>query len=69
MYHQHLAYKRHNVWCACLVQVPASLPAPGAHEPTAKSGTHAYKQDPRNEDILIGIRDGVTGRFDLVRGL
>eukprot|EP00887_Chlorella_sp_A99_P000443 scaffold17.g443.t1 len=29
-------------------------------------GTHAYAADPRNADILVGMRDGVTGRFDLV---
>ncbi|GIL57359.1 hypothetical protein Vafri_12609 [Volvox africanus] len=29
-------------------------------------GTHVYVQDPRNEDVLIGIRDGVSGRFELV---
>ncbi|KAG2433280.1 hypothetical protein HXX76_008347 [Chlamydomonas incerta] len=31
-----------------------------------KTGTHVYVQDPRNEDVLIGIRDGVTERFELV---
>ncbi|GAB4823619.1 hypothetical protein N2152v2_010665 [Parachlorella kessleri] len=29
-------------------------------------GTHSYAPDPRNEDILIGMRDGVTGTFSLV---
>lgn len=32
-----------------------------------KTGTHSYKDDPMNKDVYIGIRDGVTGRFDLVR--
>ncbi|GIL89748.1 hypothetical protein Vretimale_16602 [Volvox reticuliferus] len=40
-------------------QVPAGG---GAH----RVGTHVYVQDPRNEDVLIGIRDGVSGRFELV---
>lgn len=26
-----------------------------------KGGTHQYTEDPRNADILIGMRDGVTG--------
>jgi len=30
------------------------------------SGTHAYKDDPRNQLIFIGIRDGVSGRYELV---
>ncbi|GLI67547.1 hypothetical protein VaNZ11_011772 [Volvox africanus] len=34
----------------------------GAHQ----GGTHVYVQDPRNEDVLIGIRDGVSSRFELV---
>lgn len=29
-------------------------------------GTHAYHPDPRNADILIGIRDGVSGAFSTV---
>ena len=36
------------------VQIPSS------------TGTHAHSADPRNENILIGIRDGVSNRFDLV---
>jgi len=28
--------------------------------------THSYKSDPRNDDILIGIRDSVSGTFDLI---
>lgn len=31
-----------------------------------KVGTHVYTQDDRNADILIGMRDGVNGHFDLV---
>lgn len=31
-----------------------------------KGGTHSYAPDPRNADILIGMRDGVTGDFSLV---
>ena len=31
-----------------------------------KAGTHVYVDDPRNADILIGIRDGVSQRFELV---
>lgn len=26
-----------------------------------KGGTHSYAPDPRNADILIGMRDGVSG--------
>lgn len=37
----------------------------GGKQPS-KSGTHAYKEDPRNADILVGMRDGVTGSFSLV---
>ena len=36
----------------------------GANRSTG--GTHVYKQDPRNADILVGMRDGVSGRFSLV---
>jgi protein-lysine N-methyltransferase EEF2KMT len=32
----------------------------------SSGGTHAHSNDPRNENILIGIRDGVNNRFDLV---
>ncbi|GFR44350.1 hypothetical protein Agub_g5567, partial [Astrephomene gubernaculifera] len=32
----------------------------------SKSGTHVYLADPRNADVLVGIRDGVSGRFQLV---
>ena len=31
-----------------------------------KGGTHAYTADPRNADVLIGIRDGVRDSFELV---
>ena len=27
-------------------------------------GTHAYKIDPRNADVLVGMRDGVTGEME-----
>ncbi len=30
------------------------------------TGTHSHTVDPRNADLLVGIRDGVTGSFDLV---
>jgi hypothetical protein len=33
-----------------------------------KGGTHVYVQDPRNEDILVLIRDGVDRTHSLVRG-
>jgi hypothetical protein len=33
-----------------------------------KVGTHVYTPDPRNADVLVGIRDGVTGTFELVGG-
>jgi len=29
-------------------------------------GTHAYVDDPRNADVLVGMRNGVNGTFDLV---
>jgi protein-lysine N-methyltransferase EEF2KMT len=29
------------------------------------TGTHAHVADPRNQRVLIGIRDGVSGRFEL----
>ncbi|KAL4521258.1 hypothetical protein Ndes2437A_g05190 [Nannochloris sp. 'desiccata'] len=32
----------------------------------SSTGTHAHAADPRNENILIGIRDGFNNRFDLV---
>jgi hypothetical protein len=31
----------------------------------AKTGTHVYKQDARNADVLVGMRDGVRGAFSL----
>ncbi|PSC69247.1 aminotransferase class IV [Micractinium conductrix] len=31
-----------------------------------KGGTHAYEADSRNDNVLIGMRDGVTGDFELV---
>jgi hypothetical protein len=31
-----------------------------------KGGTHAYAADPRNADVLIGVRDGVRDAFELV---
>lgn len=30
------------------------------------SGTHVYKQDKRNDDVLVGVRDGISGEFFLV---
>ena len=33
-----------------------------------RGGTHVYKQDPRNDDVLILIRDGMDGSSSLVRG-
>lgn len=33
----------------------------GGEGKAKKGGTHAYKPDERNADILIGMRDGVTG--------
>ena len=30
------------------------------------AGTHAYAADPRNDSVLIGMRDGVTDKFSLV---
>ena len=33
---------------------------------TTHAGTHAYAADPRNESVLIGMRDGVTDTFSLV---
>lgn len=35
--------------------------ADGGRQQQQKGGTHVYKEDSRNADILIGIRDGVTG--------
>ena len=32
-----------------------------------EAGTHVYKVDPRNNDILVLIRDGVDGSSNLVR--
>eukprot|EP00877_Chromochloris_zofingiensis_P002893 jgi/Chrzof1/12604/Cz07g00200.t1 len=31
-----------------------------------KSGTHVYIDDPRNADVLVGMRDGVSDTFELV---
>ena len=33
---------------------------------STSSGTHVYVADTRNENILVGIRDGVTDNFDLI---
>lgn len=55
--------------------VPAGLSVPGvaagekgekAVEKSEKSGTHVYKQDARNADVLVGMRDGVRGTFEMV---
>ncbi len=32
-----------------------------------QGATHAYAHDPRNDDVLVGIRDGVRGVFELHR--
>ncbi|KAL6781867.1 hypothetical protein ACKKBF_B09750 [Auxenochlorella protothecoides x Auxenochlorella symbiontica] len=34
--------------------------------PVHRGGTHEYAPDSRNDDTLVGMRDGVTGSFDLV---
>ena len=34
--------------------------------PTTHAGTHSYAADPRNDSVLIGMRDGVTDTFSLV---
>eukprot|EP00983_Pelagomonas_calceolata_P001059 36881-Pelagomonas_calceolata.AAC.1 len=47
----------------CSVEVCTTHHVPCRHVP---SGTHAYKDDPRNQLIFIGIRDGVSGRYELV---
>ncbi|KAJ3334775.1 hypothetical protein HDU93_007259 [Gonapodya sp. JEL0774] len=31
-----------------------------------REGTHSYMQDNRNEDVLIGVREGVFGTFEFV---
>lgn len=50
------------------------LPAPDAIPPCGgvgtggreeKVGSHCYASDPRNADIYIGIRDGVSGTLSL----
>jgi hypothetical protein len=46
--------------------LPVVAGSAGSHAP--KGGTHAYVDDPRNADVLIGIRDGVSGCFELVGG-
>ncbi len=46
---------------------PPRSPSNNNHPPTPKSsGTHAYAPDARNKDVLIGIRDGLTGTFSVV---
>lgn len=49
-------------------QQAASAAAGGDGGKKEKMGTHVYLQDLRNADILIGIRNGVTGTFDTVGG-
>jgi len=39
----------------------------GGPQGTGSMSTHAYRDDPRNKDVFIGVRDGVTGRFEQVR--
>ncbi|RMZ56010.1 hypothetical protein APUTEX25_004434, partial [Auxenochlorella protothecoides] len=34
--------------------------------PVHRGGTHEYAPDSRNDDTLVGMRDGVTGSFDQV---
>lgn len=52
---------------AAVASAGAPAGSMGLARPGEKGGTHCYVQDPRNDDVLIGIRDGVTGRFSLVR--
>lgn len=53
---------RHKITAA-----PQSVPRPiteGGEE--KKGGTHVYDQDARNADVVVGMRDGMTGVFSLV---
>lgn len=34
---------------------------------TGSGATHAVVPNPKNESIMIGMRDGVTGKFELRR--
>lgn len=44
---------------------PAPGPATASGAPSG-TGTHAHAADPRNAAVLVGMRDGVTRRFELV---
>jgi hypothetical protein len=54
---------RHKITAA----PPSIPPAPSGGTPSRKGGTHKYEPDPRNADILVGMRDGMTGKYTLVR--
>eukprot|EP00798_Chlamydomonas_sp_ICE-L_P021413 gene21413-28371_t len=48
--------------------VPRAVPPAGEGSSCSdveKSGTHVYAQDRRNENIMIGMRDGVADSFEL----
>mmetsp|Transcript_14705 Transcript_14705/g.34985 ORF Transcript_14705/g.34985 Transcript_14705/m.34985 type:complete len:505 (-) Transcript_14705:563-2077(-) len=51
---------------ACAEAKAAKRPRTAPCEGSSMGATHTYRQDPRNDDILVGIRDGVTGAFDLL---
>ena len=54
---------RHKITAA-----PPPIPrGPSGGTPSRKGGTHKYEPDPRNADVLVGMRDGMTGDYTLVR--
>lgn len=46
-----------------LPRYPDSHPAAEPQDAAGEPKTHAFEADPRNEDMLVGIRDGLTRRL------
>lgn len=49
-----------------LLRSKALRPSPKSEALKPDLGTHSFVTDPRNPEILVGIRDGVRGEFELV---
>lgn len=47
-------------------RAPSSHPTAGEAEAVTGSGTHATVHDSRNDNVLVGMRNGVTNTFELV---
>jgi len=50
---------------ASLLESVQAEPMPCTPRTPLAAATHPSKADPRNADVLVGMRDGVSGRFSL----